>query len=85
LSELEEVRQDCEQARTLARDIYATETYRIANEEHAITQNFFVEFLYEEQRFYNDIQNYLSNRVPEIQRRLDDNKLAPSFRCDLTG
>ncbi len=38
----------------------------------------------EEQHFYNDIQQYLSRRIPDIQQRLDDDKLAPAFRCDLS-
>ncbi len=82
--ELEDTRTDCDQARITARDIYATETYRIASEEHSITNDFFAQYLFEEQTFYNDIQQYLSNRIPEVKRRLEDNKLAPSFHCDLS-
>ena len=33
--------------------------------------------------FYHDIHEHLSNRIPQIQRRLDEDKLAPSFHCDL--
>ncbi|CAF4677306.1 unnamed protein product, partial [Rotaria socialis] len=34
--------------------------------------------------FYHDIEQYLSYRIPEIKNRLDTNKLAPSFYCDLS-
>lgn len=81
--DLEEARTECDQARNIARDLYVTETYRIASEEHSITRDFFAEYLFGEQKFYNDIQEYLSNRIPDIEQRLDDNKLAPSFHCDL--
>ncbi|CAF1301743.1 unnamed protein product [Rotaria sordida] len=37
LHELEDIRCECEQSRTLSRDIYATETYKIVSEEHSIT------------------------------------------------
>ncbi len=84
MRELEDTRSECERARKVARDIYATETYRIASEEHSITVNFFAEYLFEEQRFYNDIQSFLSDRVPAIQHRLEEDKLAPSFRCDIS-
>ncbi|CAF4251557.1 unnamed protein product, partial [Rotaria magnacalcarata] len=82
--ELEDIRGECDQARILHRDNYITETNRIASEEHAITSNFFVNFLMEEQSFYHDIEQYLSYRIPEIKNRLDTNKLAPSFYCDLS-
>jgi hypothetical protein len=72
-----------EQARSIARDIYTAETYRTASEEHAITRDIFAQYLFDEQNFYNDIQQYLSNRIPKIRRRFDDDRLAPSFHCDI--
>ncbi|CAF1041609.1 unnamed protein product [Rotaria sordida] len=42
LRELEDIRCECEQFRTLSRDIYATETYKIASEEHSITIKLFL-------------------------------------------
>ena len=82
--ELEDIRTECDQARTLARDMYATETFRISSEEHSIARDFFAQFLFEEQMFYNDIQKYLSKQIPTVQNRLEVDKLAPSFHCDLT-
>ncbi len=81
--ELEDIRTECDQARTLARDTYATETYRISSEEHSIARDFFAQFLFDEQVFYNDIQKYLSNQIPKVQNRLETDRLAPSFHCDL--
>ncbi|CAF1476562.1 unnamed protein product [Rotaria sordida] len=42
LRELEDIRCEYEQSRTLSRDIYATETYKIASEEHSITIKLFL-------------------------------------------
>lgn len=81
--ELEDIRIECEQARTLARDIYATETYKFASEEHSITQNIFSQYLFEQNHFYNEISKYLSLRIPILEQRLDDDELTPSFRYDL--
>ncbi|CAF4763016.1 unnamed protein product, partial [Rotaria sp. Silwood2] len=72
------------QTRISNRDIYFTETNRIASEEHLITYQFFAKYLFEEQSFYNDIQIYLSNQIPQVKHRLDNYKLAPSFHCDLS-
>ncbi|CAF4285191.1 unnamed protein product, partial [Rotaria sordida] len=60
LRELEDIRCEYEQSRTLSRDIYATETYKIASEEHSITIKLFYQYLYEENQFYNNISRYLS-------------------------
>ncbi|CAF1323180.1 unnamed protein product [Rotaria sordida] len=42
LRELEDIRCEYEQSRALSRDIYATETYKIASEEHSITIKLFL-------------------------------------------
>lgn len=81
--ELENARGECDQARSAARDIYATETYRVASEEHAVARDIFAQFLVGEQTFYHDIQQYLSQHVPRVHERLDADKLAPAFHCDL--
>jgi hypothetical protein len=81
--ELEDIRSECEQTRTLCRDMYSTEVYRISSEEHSITVDFFYEFLSEQNLFYNEISKYLSLKVPEIEQRIDNDELTPAFRCDL--
>ncbi|UJR10897.1 hypothetical protein I4U23_015085 [Adineta vaga] len=81
--ELEDNRSECDQDRMSARDIYATETYRVASEEHSISRDFFAQFIFEEQTFYDDIQQYLSKQIPRVQDRLNSDKFAPSFHCDL--
>jgi hypothetical protein len=81
--ELEDIRSECEQARTLSRDIYSTEIYRISSEEHSITSDLFYQYLFEQKNFYNDISKYFSLKMPEIEQRLDNDDLTPSFRCDL--
>ncbi|CAF3287680.1 unnamed protein product, partial [Rotaria sp. Silwood2] len=82
--ELEDIYREYDQTRISNRDIYFTETNRIASEEHLITYQFFAKYLFEEQSFYNDIQIYLSNQIPQVKHRLDNYKLAPSFHCDLS-
>ncbi|CAF3740706.1 unnamed protein product [Rotaria sp. Silwood1] len=82
--ELEEIYIECDQIRISNRDIYFTETNRIASEEYLISCQFFAKYLTEEQIFYNDIHLYLFNRIPQIKYRLDNYKLAPSFHCDLS-
>jgi hypothetical protein len=81
--ELEDIRTECDQARSLARDTYATEIYRVSSEEHSIARDLFAQFLVEEQTFYQDIQQYLSKQIPRVHDRLDADKLAPAFHCDL--
>ncbi|CAF0979051.1 unnamed protein product [Adineta ricciae] len=81
--ELEDIRSECDQARILARDAYATETYRIASEEHSISRDLFAQILSEEQTFYRDIEQYLSKEIPRIRGRLDADQLTPCFHCDL--
>jgi hypothetical protein len=81
--ELEDIRSECEQSRTLCRDIYSTEIYRISSEEHSITFDLFYQYLFEQNNFYNEISKYLSIKIPEIENRLDNDELTPSFRCDL--
>ncbi|CAF1281472.1 unnamed protein product [Rotaria sordida] len=83
LRELEDIRYECEQSRTLSRDIYATETYKIASEEHSITIKLFYQYLYEENQFYNNISRYLSSKMPEIEQRLENDDLIPLFDYDL--
>ncbi|CAF3935195.1 unnamed protein product [Rotaria sp. Silwood1] len=83
LRELEDIRCECEQARTLSRDIYAAETYKVASEEHSITIKLFYQYLYEENTFYNHVSKYLSSRMPEIEQRLENDELIPSFGYDL--
>ncbi|CAF1538442.1 unnamed protein product, partial [Rotaria sp. Silwood1] len=83
LRELEDIRCECEQARTLSRDIYAAETYKVASEEHSITIKLFYQYLYEENTFYNHVSKYLSSRIPEIEQRLENDELIPSFGYDL--
>ncbi|CAF5158952.1 unnamed protein product, partial [Rotaria sp. Silwood1] len=83
LRELEDIRSECEQARTLSHDIYATETYKFSSEEHSITVKLFYQYLYEENTFYNDVSKYLSSKMPEIEQRLENNDLIPSFGYDL--
>ncbi|CAF0975306.1 unnamed protein product [Rotaria sordida] len=82
--ELEDIRRESDQIRILNRDNYITETNRIASEEYFITYDLFIKYLFEEESFYNNIQIYLSNRIPKIKNRLDNYKLAPSFHCDLS-
>ncbi|UJR34877.1 hypothetical protein I4U23_027655 [Adineta vaga] len=81
--ELEDIRNDCEQTRTLTRDIYVTETYKFANEEHFLTQNLFSQYLFEQNIFYSEISKYLSLRIPIIEQRLEEYELIPSFHYDL--
>lgn len=81
--ELEDIRSDCEQSRTLARDIYATEVYRFASEEHSITEDLFHQYLLENQHFYNEISNYLSTKMPEIDNRLENDDSIRVFGLDL--
>ncbi|CAF1504637.1 unnamed protein product, partial [Rotaria sp. Silwood1] len=83
LRELEDIRCECEQARTLSHDIYAAETYKVASEEHSITIKLFYQYLYEENTFYNHVSKYLSSRMPEIEQRLENDELIPSFGYDL--
>ncbi|CAF1043641.1 unnamed protein product [Adineta ricciae] len=82
-TELEDIRNECEQTRTLTRDIYVTEIYKIASEEHFITQNLFSQYLFEQNHFYNEICKHLSSRIPIIEQRLEDDDLTPSFHLDL--
>jgi len=82
--ELEDIRSECEQTRTLSRDIYSTEIYRISSEEHSITVDLFYEYLFEQNLFYNEISKYLSSKIPDIEQRLDNDELTPAFHCDLT-
>ncbi|CAF1275422.1 unnamed protein product [Adineta steineri] len=82
-NELEDIRTECEQARTLAHDTYATETYKIANEEHYLTQNIFSQYLFEQNNYYSQISKYLSLRIPIIEQRLEEDELTPPFKCDL--
>ena len=81
--ELEDIRSECEQARTLSRDIYTTEVYRISGEEHSITSDLFYQYLCEENLFYNSIAKHFSSKLPEIEQRLETDPLKPIFRCDL--
>ncbi|CAF1375768.1 unnamed protein product [Adineta steineri] len=82
--ELEDIRIECDRNRISAHDIYVTEINRTSSEEHSITRDFFLRFLCEEQTFYTDIQQLLSNEIPKIQNRIDTDKLAPSFQCDIS-
>ena len=82
--ELEEIRNECEQARTFARDQYATETYHCASEEHAITVDVFAQYLFEQRDFYDDIAKYFSSKMPEIEERLNADEFIPLFGYDLT-
>ena len=82
--ELEEIRNECEQARTFARDQYATETYHCASEEHAITVDVFAQYLFEQRDFYDDIAKYFSSKIPEIEERLTSDEFIPLFGYDLT-
>ncbi|CAF1382005.1 unnamed protein product [Rotaria sordida] len=83
LRKLEDIRCECEQSRTLSRDIYATETYKIVSEEHSITIKLFYQYLYEENQFYNNISRYLSSKMPEIEQRLENDDLILLFGYDL--
>ncbi|CAF4657614.1 unnamed protein product, partial [Rotaria sp. Silwood2] len=83
LRELEDIRTECEQARTLSRDIYSTETYKVSSEEHSITVKLFYQYLYEENQFYNDVSKYLSSKMPEIEQRIENDELIPLFGYDL--
>lgn len=65
------------------RDIYLTEIYRISSEEHSVTVDLFYEYLIEQNHFYNDISKYFSSKIPEIENRLDNDELTPSFGYDL--
>lgn len=81
--ELEDIRSECEQSRTLSRDIYLTEIYRISSEEHSITVDIFYNYLIEQNNFYNEISKYFLSKIPEIENRLENDELQPSFGCDL--
>ncbi|CAF1124888.1 unnamed protein product [Rotaria sordida] len=83
LRELEDIRCECEQSRTLSRDLYATETYKTASDEHSITVKLFYQYLYEENQFYNNISRYLSSKMPDIEQRLENDELIPLFGYDL--
>ncbi|CAM4913053.1 unnamed protein product [Rotaria socialis] len=74
--ELEDIRGECDQARILHRDNYITETNREAQASPVSVAP--------PPLSYHDIEQYLSYRIPEIKNRLDTNKLAPSFYCDLS-
>ncbi|CAF2073914.1 unnamed protein product [Rotaria magnacalcarata] len=81
--ELEDIRTECEQARTLSRDLYATETYRFASEEHQITVDIFSKYLFEQNQFYNEVSKFLSLKMPIIEDRLENDELKPLFGYDL--
>ncbi|CAF4143204.1 unnamed protein product [Rotaria socialis] len=81
--ELEDIRTECEQARTLSRDLYATETYRFASEEHQITVDIFSKYLFEQNQFYNEVSKFLSSKMPIIEDRLENDELKPLFGYDL--
>ncbi|CAF4234254.1 unnamed protein product [Rotaria sordida] len=83
LRELEDIRCECEQSRTLSRDIHATETYKIASEEYSITIKLLYQYLYEENQVYNNISRYLSSKMPEIEQRLENDDLILLFGYDL--
>lgn len=82
--ELEDIRSECEQARTLSRDIYTTEIYRISSEEHSLTYELFYQYLNEEFLFFNSISKYYSTKIPEIEQRFETDPMRPILRCDLT-
>jgi len=83
LNELKDAVNSSEQSRNAAYDAYTTEVYRVANEEHSITQQYFLKFLHAQQEFYEEISQLLLQRIPNVEQRLDNDKYAPSFRCDL--
>ena len=81
--ELEDLRSECEQARTLARDIYSTEIFRISSEEHSITNDLFYQYLFEQNLFYNEVSKYFSEKIPQIEERLENDPFKPIFHSDL--
>jgi hypothetical protein len=83
LNELQDSRTECDQARMTAFDNYTIETNRIACEEHSITRDFFYNYILGEQLFYKNIQGFLSEQIPNIQQRLNEDQFTPSFHCDL--
>lgn len=81
--ELEDIRCECEQSRTLSRDIYTTEIYRISSEEHSLTYDLFYQYLNEEFLFFNSISKYYSTKIPEIEQRFETDPFKPILRSDL--
>lgn len=83
LRELEDAQTSSVQLRSSLKDVYAAETCRLASEEHSITREYFLQFLNEEKLFYEQIGNLLSQRIPNVEKRLNEDKYAPSLHCDL--
>lgn len=81
--ELEEIRCECEQTRSLARDHYACETYQYASEESSLTRSLFVQYLHEQNLFYEQIHCFFSTRLPQLESQLNANPSSPPFGEDL--
>ena len=81
--ELEEIRCECEQTRSLARDHYACETYQYASEESSLTRSLFVQYLHEQNLFHEQIHSFFSTRLPQLESQLNSNPSSPPFGEDL--
>ena len=81
--ELEDIRCECEQNRTITRDQYQSEIYQYANEEYSITMNIFAQYLFEQNLFYQDISKYFTTKIPLIESKLNNIDFIPIFGCDL--
>ena len=83
-NEFDELRRECDLAKSVAWDQYVTETNRIASEEHSISKGIFQEFLSEEMKFYADVNGMFTSLVSSLEKKSNDYPWSPCLPCDLT-